>query len=97
MSRIGDAIEKEPVATAGLFAGVVTAGIAVAISFGAPISVDQKAQLDAFVAVVLGAAATVWARGKVTPVAKLRDKAVQTPRNRDLPSPYPPPSDTFTR
>lgn len=63
--------KREPVATAG----VVTAGIALLVAFGLPISEEQTGAIVTFVAIAGPLVAALFARRKVTPVAGGRHRA----------------------
>ena len=67
-------MKTEPVLTAGAIAGVIMAGLAMAVSLGwLNLADSQMRAIQAFVLPVLGLVlpigAALWARGKVTPVA----------------------------
>ena len=67
-------MKTEPVLTAGAIAGVIMAGLAMAVSLGwLNLADEQMTAIQAFVLPVLGLvlpiAAALWARGKVTPTA----------------------------
>lgn len=67
-------MKSEPVLTAATIAGVIMAGLAMAVSLGwLSLTDDQMKAIQAFVLPVLGlilpVAAALWARSKVTPTA----------------------------
>ena len=67
-------VKSEPVLTAASIAGVIMAGLAMAVSLGwLALTDDQMKAIQAFVLPVLGlvlpVAAALWARSKVTPTA----------------------------
>ena len=73
-------MKTEPVLTAGAIAGVIMAGLAMAVSLGWLNLADSQMQaIQAFVLPVLGLVlpigAALWARGKVTPVASPRTES----------------------
>ncbi len=63
--------QREPALVTAVIVGVVDAALVLAISFGAPISPDQKAAIDAFVSAALALAgllvAGVVVRAQVRP------------------------------
>ena len=61
--------QTEPVIVIGTATAAVDACLLVGVSFGAPVSADQKAAIDAAVTAVLGFAAMLFVRSQVTPVA----------------------------
>jgi hypothetical protein len=70
----GASMKSEPVLTAAAIAGVIMAGLAMAVSLGwLNLSDDQMQAIQSFVLPVLGlvlpVGAALWARRKVTPVA----------------------------
>ena len=60
-------MSKEPAVLRQLVVGLVTAGIDLAVAFGADISVDEKAAVIAFVTTLGAVIAAVWIRSGVTP------------------------------
>lgn len=63
--------ETEPAVALGACIAVLDALLVLAVSFGAPISPDQKLQIDAVLAALAPLIAGVIIRSQVTPVAML--------------------------
>lgn len=62
------AVQSEPVLSAAGVTAVITAGLAVLVAFGVPITDAQAVAVVGFVGVVAPIVAGVWARRRVTPV-----------------------------
>lgn len=65
--------DNEPALTASGLVALVTAVIALAVAFGAPITAQQKEAIIGVVAVVAPIAVALLVRPHVTPTAKLEE------------------------
>lgn len=63
-------MKNEPVLTAAAVTPVAVAILGLLVAFGAPISDEQQTAILAVVGVVVPLASALYARSKVTPVAK---------------------------
>ena len=67
-------MNREPLLTkASWVVAVVVAVIAVAVTFGPPLTDEKQKVLLALIGVLAPIVTAVWARGQVTPVADPRD------------------------
>ena len=66
-------MDREPLAVRAAIVAAITAVINVAVAFGANLSVDQVASLNAFIGLAATAVVVVWTRGAVTPLNDPRD------------------------
>ena len=66
-------IEREPVVTANTIVALVSALLVLGVSFGAPVSEEQRTAIIAVVVIIAPFVAAWWARQRVTPVADPRD------------------------
>lgn len=62
--------ETEPVAISGAAMGAITAGLALAVGFGLPVTVEQSGLILGFVSAMI-LVVSLWQRKKVIPMAKL--------------------------
>ena len=75
LKRLGDIIAQEP----ALVVGVVTAGLAVAVGFGVPVSLDQQARILAFVGAALALIGALVVRSQVVPAVNVAPPAPAPP------------------
>lgn len=66
-------MSDEPVLSANTLVALVSAVLVLAISFGMPMTEEQRAAILGVVVIVAPIAAALWARSQVTPLADPRD------------------------
>lgn len=64
-------LQTEPAVSVGSIGAIVTALLVLLISFGVPITPDQRAAISALAALVIPIVAAIVIRSQVTPVAML--------------------------
>lgn len=74
-TTVSTTVAAEPVLSAAGVTAVVTAGIALLVAFGVPITDAQTVAVIGFVGVLGPIVAAVWARRRVTPVSAGQHRA----------------------
>ena len=79
MNALLDLYAREPAMVLSGVGAVVTAVLVLLVSFGIPITMDEKAAINALVVVVITVGMGFLIRSRVSPVASLTPAPIQPP------------------